>query len=478
MDIPGKCLNAKKEAVMNGILLAVSCLFYLSFPLYDGPVWCVDSASYVAMDISREPLYPIFLALMRKIAGSEQGSLFLAVIVQSLFAGFAAWLAGLIIKRMKNQSLLLQLVTMGFQFAVSLLCRFAAIRGSAYTDCIMTEGLGFSLFVLFTLELYLYLVTDQKRYLTGTLLLSFLLISLRKQMLITLLIMGVVFFWYFLIRTKKIKKFGCLLGLLAAVLLSCKLADRVYNYAVRGVWVEHCHNSMGFLCTLLYSSDVEKDSELFQDDTVKELYLDIMTQVDEQQLHYRYAGQGWLTICEHFADCYDEIGYGIINPVVDRYIEENYNMTQVEAALKYDEICGAMSKALIRQSMMPMLKVYVYNIGRGFVNSVARAKSVLCLYAVLVYLGVGIMAEYLVMQKKAGSMAEQIQRTLCFTFIVIVEIVINSLVVGVTIFTQPRYMIYSMGFFYTAGCMLLYDIWQCAKMKRAEQKRNSVEKLV
>lgn len=463
-------IYTKAEIILNGILLAVSMLFYLLFPLCDGPVWCVDSGSYVSMDISREPLYPIFLAIIRKCVGNEQNSLMAVVILQSLFAGFVTWFAGLTIKRLKNQSIMLQVATMGFQFAVSLICRFAAVRGSVYTDCIMTEGLGLSLFALFTLELYLYINTDKKRYLAGTLLLSFLLISLRKQMLITLLIMGTVFFWYFIIRDKKFRKFCCLLGLLIGVLLTCKLTDRIYNYALRGAWIEHCHNSTGFLCTLLYSSDTEKDQDLFQDDTIRELYLEIMSQADEQQLHYRYAGQGWLTVCEHFADSYDAIGYGIVNPVVEDYIEENYNLTYVEATLKFDEICGEMSAALIGQGMMPMLQVYLFNIGKGFVNSIAKATPVLCLYAVIAYVGMGVIAAYLATCKKTGSMEEQVHRSLSFTFIVILEIIINSMVVGVTIFTQPRYMIYSMGFFYTAGCMLLYDVWQYARVKRDEDR--------
>lgn len=179
MDIQGnplqksRILYTKAEYILNGILLAVSMLFYLLFPLCDGPVWCVDSGSYAAMDISREPLYPIFLAITRKCLGNEQSSLMAVVILQSLLAGFVTWYAGITIKRLKNQSIMLQVVTMGFQFAVSLICRFTAVRGSVYIDCIMTEGLGLSLFALFILELYLYINTDKKRYLAGTLLLSY-----------------------------------------------------------------------------------------------------------------------------------------------------------------------------------------------------------------------------------------------------------------------------------------------------------------
>ena len=33
-------------------------IFYIGIAVLDGPVWCVDSRSYVSMDFSREPVYP------------------------------------------------------------------------------------------------------------------------------------------------------------------------------------------------------------------------------------------------------------------------------------------------------------------------------------------------------------------------------------------------------------------------------------
>lgn len=460
---------------MTDILLLVICLFfYLLFPLCDGPVWCKDSMSYVSMDISREPLYPIFLALMnvREDAEITGTGLMAAVVVQSLIAGFSTWYAGYAIKKAKNGSVVLQMAAVGFQFAVSLLCRFAAIRGSVYTDCIMTEGLGFSLFVLFIVELYLYVITGKKRHAAGTMVLSFLLISLRKQMLITVLIMGAVFGWYYIIRSRKFRKFCALILLMFLVVTAGKLFDRSYNYAVRGEWIEHSGNSMGFLCVLLYSSDLQKDSSLFEDETLRTLYLEIMEQADEQQLLYPYAEPGWLPVSSHFADSYDAIGYGIINPVIKGYIQENFRYSDIEAVLKYDEICGGMVRTLLGQDKMPLALVWVYNIWKGFVNSIARATSLLNLYAIAAYLLTGTMALYLIVQKKKlrkmeeqmrdvteyRNRIEQIEHSLIFAFIVMTGIVINSVAVGLTIFTQPRYMIYSMGLFYTAGCMLLYDI--------------------
>lgn len=472
----------KKFSRTDLLLLAVCLLFYLLFPIFDGPVWCKDSLSYAGKDISREPLYPMFLALMKVLDGAEisASGMMAAVIVQSLIAGFATWYAGYVVKKTKNESRVLQFATIGFQFAVSLLCRFAAIRSSVYIDCIMTEGVCLSLFVLFTVELYLCVITEKKRHIAAAMILSFLLFSLRKQMLITIIIMGAVFGWYYIIRSRKIRKFCALVLLMLLALLSGKLLDRTYNYVVRGAWIEHCHNSMGFLCVLLYTSDVENDQKLFEDETLKKLYLDIMEQAEEEQILYDDAEPGWLPLAVHFADSYDAIGYGIINPVVEGYIGENFSYSEVEAALKYDEICGGMVSVLLRQQKGPLMQVWAYNIWRGFVNSIARATNLLSLYSLAAYLFVGAMAWYLIAQKKKlqnmmqqrpgmaeyENSIEQIERSLTFMFIVLIAIAVNSLTVGLTIFTQPRYMLYSMGLFYAAGSMMLYDILRIELIKR------------
>ena len=68
-------------------------VFYIFFWLFDGVVWCADTNSYVELNPSREPFYPIFLSLFRGIFGAEttirNGQylyLFVAVGVQSILA--------------------------------------------------------------------------------------------------------------------------------------------------------------------------------------------------------------------------------------------------------------------------------------------------------------------------------------------------------------------------------------------------------
>ena len=73
-----------------GLLLIV---FYVGFALLDGPHTYPDSSGYMSMSLAREPMYPLFLGLLRLIFGrwGEGAWLQSAVVAQSLIAAWAAW---------------------------------------------------------------------------------------------------------------------------------------------------------------------------------------------------------------------------------------------------------------------------------------------------------------------------------------------------------------------------------------------------
>ena len=316
-------------------LFAAALGFYLFFPLFDGPVWCKDSPSYATMNITREPLYPTFLLIFRKLFG-EEGYLMPVVVAQSILAAYATWKLAVTVKEYKNGSRLLALLSVCFQFGVTFLCRFVAIRGSSYIDSIMTEGLGLSLYVLFIVQLYKYVVEEKTGNLAGTAFYAFLLVNLRKQMLISLCLMAAVFLLYYLIKERRGKKLILLLGITAGIFIACRFTDKLYNFCVRGAWIEHSGTAMGMLCTLIYTSG-EEDAHMFEDEVLRGLYEEISGEADRQGLKITYAPEGWVDLSSHYADSYDAIGYGIINPVVQGYIKENMDVSEIEAVLKYDE---------------------------------------------------------------------------------------------------------------------------------------------
>ncbi len=449
------------------IPLGICLLFYLIFPVLDGPVWCVDSQSYASMNITREPLYPTFLWIFRSIFG-EEGYLMPVVLFQSVLAGYASWRLGMTVKEMTNGSRLLGLCAIGFQLFITFLCRFVANRGSAYTDSIMTEGLGLSLYLLFVLQLYQYMQKGSTRHLAAVSVLAVLLVNLRKQMMVSLCLMAAVFILYYLIKQQQMQRLLSLLLLSVGLLLLSKITDRFYNYQVRGAWIEHSGNSMGMLCSLLYTSETE-DAVLFEDPELKDLFLQIRQEMEIQQLGMEDAPKDWEGLTTHYADSYDAIGYGILNPVIQGHIRSQGAWTEVEEAQEYDAYCEAMTESLLKQEKKDLFTVLGANTIKGLINSVARMHPLLNLAALFVY--VLYLVLYLVLLL-TGKKWQRPDRILTFAEIVLGGILINSLVVGVMIFCQPRYMIYSMGLFYSALLVMGYEL---VSIGRAAEKGSVVE---
>ena len=302
------------------LILFVNLAAYIGFALIDGPVWCRDSNSYATMDYTREPIYPTFLWLMRKLFGEnvmvhgwdltdrlggkapamEPLYLMAVIVVQSILAAVTVWLLSKLCYEISGKLRFAAAANL-VMWGVDLLNRFGAKRGSTYTQSIMTEGFGVSFYILFLLSLFQYLrqrrrmelenETSWKRYLRLSVLMMVLCASQHKQLTITLIIFAVTVIFAdlrLLIRYRSFVKIGnqatnqsgqqCFgktgtrkealswLSRDAAALLCAGvlifLIGHVYNLTFHGVWSFHTGSADKIDSTLLYTV-TEKDAELF-----------------------------------------------------------------------------------------------------------------------------------------------------------------------------------------------------------------------
>ena len=454
--------------------LAACMLFYLIFAVIDGPVWCRDSNSYATMEFSREPLYPLYLAFFRRIFGSQTQLygqplyLFPAILGQSILWGYAAWSVGRFLyeayDREGHEKRAPAAGTLGIllQLAVPLLNRFAAIRGSMYSECIMTESLAMPLYVLLSLQLCRWIRDHRRSSLILVLTDAFLLISIRKQMAIGLILFLCISCLYDVFRKKNrnLKRFLYSVLLSVLVLLAAKGLDYSYNYLLRGVWMEHTGNSKAALCTLLFSAD-ESDAALF--DTYgtpeeKALFEEIIRQAGDQQLLIGDVPEGadWMVLAEHYADSYDVIGFDIAQPVIRDYVTSHETLDAVHQELKMDEVSEELVQVLQHQDKKDLIRVYGANLIKGLICSDARVMRGLNEIGLMIYVLFLILYGILVHRKEEG---------LClFAEASLGGILINTVVVGALIFPQPRYMTYGMGLFYTALILMMEGV--CRKRCR------------
>lgn len=470
---------ASSRFFLQAAALAANLIFYLSFILLDGPVICVDSQSYIDMDYSREPVYPLFLAMLRRIFGTaptkygteEVRYLVAAVVIQAVVMAFCVWFfargvsrAALANPAASRCDFVWQVVLNCICWGVDLLSRFAALRGSMYAECIMTESLAIPLFLVFLTCAYRYFLDHRRADLLWCALLIFTLLSIRKQMAVSALLLAGFAFFYELLLHRRWKPF--LACVLAAGLSfgGAALFDYSCNYCLRGVWMHKTHNYKGADCTLLYTAE-PSDAALFDDPEMKELFEKIYSTCEESGWTYDSipADSDWYTRSEHFAGAYDEIGFEVMLPALREHVlEQNPDIDDVHLALSIDNYMKELQSGLVHQNLSRYGRVLAANLLAGIASTVLRKTPGLweisfVLFGIYVLLWVALLAGSC--RSSIRGRMKSLRAVELFAALVLVSILLNCFSAGAMIFPQSRYMIYNMAPFYCAGLLMLGEIF-------------------
>ena len=432
----------------NISLLGISLLFYLFLFVFDGISLSMDAQSYITGFYSREPLYPSILFLLRWIFG-ESSYLYVMVLLQCILFAVATWRLTEVLTSKFSLGIVGCCVIEGIQFAVVLLCRFAAGRKSTYCNSIESEGIAIPLFILFIVELLLFIWNKNYKNLIVYNLFAVCLICTRKQMYIVLPIM--FFVW---LGTKILLKFDWKRSILmlCSVFVTLGMAvgiDYLYNYALRGEFMRHTKDFAFFTITAFYSSDID-DVENIQNENLKPLLVSIMSEIEEKEYSYKYAPKGLRALADHYGNNYDLIQFEIMYPFIYEYVDKQGNYSANEREKLADDITRQALKELVPYSWFNMLKVASYNIIRGFCNTVSKEHYLLNWYSAFFYLLYMSLIIRNIVKKKNKEIT-------CMALVVAVSVIINVGAVGVTIFTQVRYMIYNMPLIYAAMYLLLWS---------------------
>lgn len=442
--------NFKNQAGFSVIMLTISLAFYLFFACFDGVVICADSPGYLEMNLTREPVYPLFLAFFRFLSGgASDGYLIAAVLFQSILAAVAAWSLAAFFAREFHLSKAVSLLVLGIPMVVSLLCRFAAKRGSMYSNSILTEGLTVSGYLLFFRFFLAYVYQSKKRDLLVCALLSFLMISTRKQMTVTLILLIVGILYVSFIK-KKGKK-GILIAFVCsfAILFCSMCLDVGYNYVLRGKAVRHSGDTR-FLTTMAFYTAGREDGQYIEDEEVQELFLQIYDICDEGGYLKDYAKEGWMNRVAHFGDHYDHIQIDTMWRLITDYAARNGG-DAVDVNKYTDFIMNRINAAVLPHNIAKVAATFFDNFLSGMVTTVAQRKSILVGYTIFIYLLYSFLLFYHLRQGKND-------RLCLLALLTLLSVFCNVGLVSMVIFCQTRYTIYNMALFYISLLLMLDEL--------------------
>lgn len=441
-------------ALWLGIFMA-STVFYLLWYWNDGIIITEDAPSYINMTSDREPGYCTFLAVMRFLFGS--GSLHATVIIQCIIAALAATAITIGLRRRFSLNNIEMLLILLIQYGVTLLNRFVAQRRYSYFNSIMTEGLCYSLWIFYFLSILGIVYDHSKKSIAAAFVWSVVLISIRKQMLITLVILFLCIVYVGFKEKDWKKNFLLAVAVGAMALAATTLIDCCYNFAVRGVFTSHSGDSSFILGTELYLADKEM-AEYIPSEEQKEVFLEIMRRADEQEYNAAYVRQklpkegikgsflwNWHELQDHYSLSYDRIKFDVVMVVIREY-QDRIGIPQEERGAHYDEIVGGMMKALFVPCIPNLIKLYICNVIHGMITTILKVHRLLNWAAVIIYC---MYAALFVCLWRRGSV-----ESLPFAAVVMVAVVVNVCFTSLTIYPQMRYMLYNTALFYQAGLIM------------------------
>ena len=432
-------------------VLGISLLFYLIWFATDKITITSDAEGYMQGISSREPLYPSLLFLFRGIFG-EGRYLRAVVLFQSVLAAAACWRLTMALTDKFNLKWFSVSVLLGVQFAVVLLCRFAAGRKSTYCVSIESEGIAIPLYLLFVTELLLFFWYAEYRNMILAGVWAVCLICTRKQMFMAVPILVICYLGLWLKKIISRKKGVLALSSVAVILLVSWGVNYLYSFVLRGELMMPTKSMAFWAVTTLYCSDLE-DAERIEDGEQRELLRTILRQINEKEWNYQYAPRNWERLAHHYGDCYDLIQFEVMYPAVydclDARAESVSGEEREEAA---DQLTWRIITALAPENWNILLSVAVSNMFMGLGNTISKASPLLIWYNLIFTVAyIGFLIRNGVKKKNRDITGA--------AYIIGISTAVNIGVVGMTIFAQTRYMIYNMPLVYMGMYMLLWGYW-------------------
>lgn len=430
-------------------LAVISVIFYGFFAFFDGPHISPDSETYINMDISREPVYPISLAMVRGVFG--EGYLMAVVILQSLLAAYAAYKITVTFQEIFELKYFLYVPILLLQYAISMLNRFIALRGAAYSNCIQTEGISVSLWTLWVCCLIQIVCKKSRKNLMAAFGLALLLMCTRKQLLLTIPVLFVVLICVYCIPKWSWKRALWIVCAVIGLFLAQNAVGKVYNYVLRGDFVGYTDSSNTFFTNMMFASDRE-DAQLIQDEELREVFLTLYDALDSQKLNYKYAEDGLLNLESYYSDCYDEIGIRNTQPMLLEYAQSEGITDSVAKSMEADRIRTTILKDVLKDNIPIMFRVYVGTCIKGFIQTIAKVHPLLNLYSALAYLAYLIMLVYLLVRKRLDKV---VKIALLTGLLVCANVFVTALVIS----SQTRYMIYNMALCYMVAYLMVLEVF-------------------
>lgn len=459
----GKILNKHIHLIAIAIF---SLTFIILFNVF-GICFTPDSYGYVDMNLSREPIYPLFLMIIRSIFGVEHYAI-IAVILQIVLAVNAIFsFCKSITKRFNiNGKYIVCVYFLLYVYYFMALPLYIIIKLDSPLVtaplAILTEGVTYSLYLLYIKSLILAGCDRNFKNLSIAILYACLMSLTRAGLMPTIVATVIVGLYIAITGNRKLKRTITVIiaGVFAFVFIF--VFENVYFLICHGKFMTHTYGPVTTLSNIMYTSD-EADENEFEDEKLKEIFSDTYKEMHENG--YGYNIEPSLNLIGRGLDIersHDYIKFTAFGKAIGKECNRLNLTSEMERSIYSDNIARKLSKVLIKDHFGRWIEGYISLCIQGYIRTVAYApQSSLMRIFTLVITILYFVGLFLFRKNKDVTIY------LLITILSILGIVLST---SLVIMCMTRYMVYNFVVFYSG-----FIIMWCNRDDRIAMKNKGGE---
>lgn len=445
--------NIRREKLRYGIvvflILSAACFFT------ESPMQAKDTAEYIAMYAYLPPLYPLFLRLLRILFG-DAAFMYAAVFIQTIFAAWiVVCLSELLCDTFQTKRFIKFII---YMFLV--LTYFKV--DEHHPGCnlwILTEGLSYSLFYVFVYYSIIFLKEKTGMAFAKLSAATAALMLCRTQFIVCFGMLVLYVVYLLLKKEVQIKK--------AFYLAAGIVSGLIMVYAVQAGYEKAADKTNVNMFNLLsvgthfYYYATAEDASRIEDESERQLFLDICEEVVENGYSYKGKEETWQEGVSSYHDSFSAIR-GVVSSRITEYVQQMGIQDELMADEIAAQILNRQMKAMyprfwqwtwdaLKQFPVSMISMAAFYPGEGRWRAL---RGLFMAYSAVVYsLYIAVNIALFVKKKRM-----QIENVFCLFLMVftVVNIAATEMMIRVIV----RYFTYSFGLFYISGLLALLALFR------------------
>ncbi len=437
-----------RKTVTHIIILAVLISFFTAILLKFGVAVYNDSDQYISMHMRREPVYPVFLYLIRSLF--EDHWMIAAGVLQTLIVVVFSYRFILYISDVTGFGPVGLSIVTAFVLMPYIITPLISSTHVNLSVAIMSESIAMPMFLQFFIDMHAFLTGQHTRDAISGFIFALLISLTRSNLVILPIAWLIVALIAYIPRRKSI----AVLLVIAAFISSFVIRDVVtksYNLRFNERYVGNEYTNQTALANIFYACDREA-GERIDDPELAAIFYTLYDDMDQRGWSYLYAGDSASDRAVYLEDMHDRIKFEVIEFGLRDIIEATGIHDYIDYNAIAEDYCSQLIPVLLPTCLSRWIPDMLIMGLRGIVRSVSVCTSWGYVYAAVIIAAAVCIMLILLRRDRRSPAAWMLGLSLLL-------ILGNAFGTAMIIMCISRYMVYGFAVFYTsllAGVCELY----------------------